>query len=127
MIMKYVFFLLSFMLLAFAPVMAQSGTSKKEKSEKGGVKSASVKVYGNCGMCERRIEGALSDMNGVRSSAWDAETKMLSVEYDAKKVTLMEIKEKVASVGHDTDEVRAPDAVYDKLHGCCKYDRPVKL
>lgn len=122
--MKYVMLFAAAMLLACAPTVAQSAA--KAKSEKG-VKTASVKVYGNCGMCERRIEGALNELEGVRSAAWDSATGMLSVTYETKKVTLLQVEEKVASVGHDTDAVRAPDAVYDKLHGCCKYERPAKL
>ena len=122
--MKYMMLFAAAMLLAYAPAAAQSAA--REKPEKA-VKTASIKVYGNCGMCERRIEGALSEVEGVRSSAWDSETQMLSVTYETKKVTLLQVQEKVASVGHDTDEVRAPDAVYEKLHGCCKYERPAKL
>ncbi len=122
--MKYVMLFAAVMLLACAPTVAQS--SAKAKPEKA-VKTASVKVYGNCGMCERRIEAALNELDGVRSAAWDSATGMLSVTYETKKVTLLQVEEKVASVGHDTDAVRAPDAVYDKLHGCCKYERPAKL
>ena len=125
--MKFLMSCLALFLATCTLASAQSNTSAALKLEKGGIKSAEILVYGNCGMCERRIEGALKELTGVRSADWSTETKLLSVSYDSKKVTLMEIKEKVASVGHDTDEVRAPDAVYNALHGCCKYDRPAKL
>jgi len=29
----------------------------------------------------------------------------------------------LAKVGHDTDEVKATDEVYENLHHCCKYER----
>ena len=29
----------------------------------------------------------------------------------------------IAKAGHDTGSVKADDAVYDKLHGCCNYQR----
>lgn len=87
-------------------------------------KKESIKVYGNCGMCQRRIEGALADVAGISEASWDMETKMLTVKYDGKKISSMQIQQKVAAVGHDTDAVRAPDEVYAKLHGCCQYDRP---
>lgn len=127
--MKFLISCLAFCLATCTLTNAQATISGSVlvKPEKGGIKSAEIRVYGNCGMCEQRIEGALKQLSGVRSADWSTETKLLSVAYDSKKVTLMEIKEKVASVGHDTDEVRAPDAVYNALHGCCKYERPAKL
>lgn len=33
------------------------------------------------------------------------------------------IHEKIASLGHDTQNAKAKTAVYDKLPGCCKYPR----
>lgn len=121
--MKTIFVILIAVLGLSIPSMAQSGGKTSGKAAKG-ITTAEVKVYGNCGMCERRIEGALSELPGVNSAEWDSATDLLTVQFDKKKVNLQQIKEKVASVGHDTDDVRAKDEVYDKLHGCCKYDRP---
>ena len=33
------------------------------------------------------------------------------------------VKKAIAKVGHDTDEVKATDEDYEKLHGCCMYER----
>lgn len=82
------------------------------------------KVYGACGMCKRRIEGALKEVEGLHKAEWDIETKMLTVSFDSRLITLDDIHKKVAAVGHDTDKFRAEDDVYAKLHGCCKYERP---
>ena len=81
------------------------------------------KVYGNCGMCKKRIESSLSNVDGVEEATWDVKTKMLTVIFDSEVVSLHEIKGKIASVGHDTDEVRATERVYNKLPGCCQYER----
>lgn len=87
-------------------------------------KTDSFKVYGNCGMCERRIEGALKKVAGIYSADWDVETKQLTVRYDPETIQLKKIKQLVAKAGHDTDEVRAKDKVYENLPGCCQYERP---
>jgi copper chaperone CopZ len=84
--------------------------------------TAKFKVYGNCGMCEKRIEKA-AKIEGVTVADWDVDTKMLSVTFDAAKVKPGQIHKAVAAVGHDTDKVKADDAVYNDLHGCCQYDR----
>jgi len=81
-------------------------------------------VYGNCGMCETRIEDATNALKGVQSADWDVDTKMLKVEFNEVSVELSGIHKAIAGVGHDTDLEKAEDAVYSELHSCCKYDRP---
>ena len=103
--------------------LAQKSQDKPGKAPKGAV-SESFTVNGNCGMCERRIESAVTQLPGVISAEWSAEKETLAVKFQGKTTNLQEIKKKVAAVGHDTDEFRAPDEVYEKLHGCCKYERP---
>lgn len=60
----------------------------------------------------------------MREATWDVDTKMMHVAYDEQVISLLQIKKAIAAVGHDTDEVRAPDEVYAALPGCCQYDRP---
>lgn len=81
-------------------------------------------VYGNCEMCEKRIERALTNVKGVHSADWNVETKVLTVHYDDGVISLEEIKKKVAAAGHDTGKFRASDEVYNSLPGCCQYERP---
>jgi periplasmic mercuric ion binding protein len=86
-------------------------------------KTEKFKVYGNCGMCEDRIEKAVTDMTGVTAAAWDSKTKMIEVTFDESKVEVAAIHKAIAKVGHDTEIERAEDKVYKALHGCCQYDR----
>lgn len=87
-------------------------------------KTEKIKVYGNCSMCEKRIEKAASGVDGVSKADWDKETKMLEVTFDDVKTDIKKVHKAVAAVGHDTDEVKAKDEVYNALHDCCKYERP---
>lgn len=104
---------LSFVLAAFiaAPLLLAQDTSPVE---------AKVKVYGNCGMCKKRIEKAVS-INPVKFAKWDKSTKVLTVAYLPAKITLDSLEQRVAAVGHDTDRFKAPDSVYASLPGCCLY------
>ena len=90
-----------------------------------GEKTASVKVYGNCGMCKSRIEKSLK-IEGVSKADWDSKTKLLTISFDDEKTSLKEIEKKIAGVGHDTQNVNADNEIYNKLPGCCKYDREKK-
>jgi len=86
-------------------------------------KTETFKVYGNCGMCKNTMEGALKKKDGVLSKSWDTKTKMITVTYDPSKITLTQIQQKIASVGYDTDSIKANDETYNKLHTCCQYER----
>ncbi|MES2653929.1 MAG: heavy-metal-associated domain-containing protein [Bacteroidota bacterium] len=88
-------------------------------------KTDSVNVSGNCGMCKKRIEAAVK-VDGVTAAEWSAKTKMLTLSYDSGKIKLDDVQRKIADVGHDTQKFKATEAVYDKLPGCCKYDRTSK-
>ncbi|HRI78283.1 MAG TPA: cation-transporting ATPase [Cyclobacteriaceae bacterium] len=79
-----------------------------------------IKVYGNCTMCKQRIETAL-DHKGIKQAKWDTKSKDLIVVFNSDKITEQQIHEIVASVGHDTDKVKAKDEVYSGLPFCCLY------
>ncbi len=105
-------------------VSGQSPEIKESASAQADSKTENFKVYGECGMCKKRIENALKDVEGVISASWDVDTKMMTVNYQEETITLNDVQKRIAAVGHDTDKHRASDEVYSKLPGCCKYDRP---
>ena len=82
--------------------------------------ATSFKVFGVCEQCEHRIEQSLK-IRGVKSAQWDVDSKMLSVMYDAHKISLDKIHSRIAAVGHDTHLKKADDAVYKALPDCCHY------
>lgn len=82
-----------------------------------------VKIYGNCGMCEKTIEKA-GNVKKVATVEWNKDTQMATLTYDAKKTNQDEILKRIALAGYDSDRFQAPDDVYANLHGCCQYDRP---
>ena len=89
--------------------------------------SLSIWVDGLCGMCKTRIEEAAQTVRGVETALWNVETHQLSVTVDPNKFKLNKLHYKIASAGHDTRELLAPDPVYDALHECCKYRDPEQI
>ena len=104
-------------LVAFFSIsaVAQEKKSKNKKVE--------MKVAGNCEMCEKRIEKAAFSVKGVKSAEWHADHKDIHLIIDENKCSVEDVAKAIASVGHDTQFVKAEDAVYEKLHGCCLYER----
>lgn len=89
----------------------------------GQLKTEKFKVYGNCGMCESRIEKAAKSVDGVSKADWNKETKMIEVSFDATKTDVHKIHMAIAKAGHDTDLHKAKDETYNALPGCCHCDR----
>jgi hypothetical protein len=46
---------------------------------------------------------------------------MLSIVYDPSLIHLQQIKSKILSVGHDLENQKATDAIYNALPECCHY------
>lgn len=103
-------------------ISANISAQTQDHSQHMATKTESFKVAGKCGMCKARIEKA-AKVEGVTKAEWDSEKQMLTVTYDPSKVNTDDIQKKVAGVGHDTDKFKAENKVYDKLPGCCKYER----
>ena len=83
-------------------------------------KTETIKVSGNCDMCEQTIETAAKKA-GATTAKWNDETKMLTVTYDEATTTNDAIQKKVASVGYDTEKYVGDEKAYKKLHKCCQY------
>ncbi|MEY3194639.1 MAG: hypothetical protein RIQ78_736, partial [Bacteroidota bacterium] len=71
--MRYGFVFSLFLLFSTGALQAQKGGH-------AALMTAKFKVYGNCGMCEQRIEKAAS-IKGVKSADWDVDTKILSITF----------------------------------------------
>ena len=85
-----------------------------------------VKIFGNCGMCETAIEKA-ANKKSISKADWNEETKMATITFDSKKTNLDAVLKNIALAGYDSDKFLAPDPAYNKLSGCCKYERENKV
>jgi len=97
-------------LMSMSSVFAQSKTEQ-------------FKVYGNCSMCEKRIEKAAKSVEGVSAADWSHESQMMEISFDSTKTDVHQVHMAIANVGHDTEMHKAKNEVYSKLPGCCKYTR----
>jgi len=109
--------LIVLVLVAFVSLnsVAQDKPSKNKK--------VVFKVSGNCGMCEKRIEKATFSVAGVKDAEWHVDCQDIHLVIDETKCSKEDVAKAIAKVGHDTQFVKAEDSVYEKLHGCCQYER----
>jgi len=107
-------------LLVLACLFSLTMVAQEKKSKN---KKVVIKVAGNCGMCEKRIEKAAYSVKGVKSAIWNADHQDIHLIIDESKCSVLDVQKAIAKVGHDTGSIKADNAVYEKLHGCCNYER----
>lgn len=85
-------------------------------------KTEIFKVFGTCGECKERIEGALK-LKGIYKAEWEMDSKMLTVRFDSTKFTKPAIQKILANVGHESNGFLTEAITYESLPGCCHYER----
>ena len=113
--MKTKIFLAIIILLSGLTSFAQIKNSKTE----------TVKISGNCDMCKNTIETA-GNKKGISKTEWNEQTKFASITYNSEKTTKDAVLKNIALAGYDSELFLAPDAAYNSLPNCCKYDRENK-
>jgi mercuric ion binding protein len=64
------------------------------------VQKVKIKTSAICEMCKNAIERDLAFEKGVKSSELDLDTKILTVEYSAKKTNADKIRERITKDGY---------------------------
>lgn len=110
--------LISKIAVAIIVLFSFSSCSAKIKN----AKTESVKIYGNCEMCEKTIEVA-GTVKNVAKVDWNKDSKIAAITYDSTKTNQDEILKRIALAGYDSDKFLAPEEAYNKLADCCQYKR----
>jgi periplasmic mercuric ion binding protein len=109
-------------LMMTALLLGMAGMAQKTKPAASKLATDTFNVNGVCGMCKKNIEKAAKTA-GAASALWSEETHVLTVKYNAKKTSVDKIQKQIAAAGYDNVGATAAQEAYDKLHGCCKYER----
>ena len=86
----------------------------------GQTKKAKIMTTAQFNMCKKTIEKAVNDLDGIELAELDVTSKKLKVKYDSAKLSLQAIRERIASVGYQADDVKAIEEAYNALPGCCQ-------
>ena len=120
--MKTRFFLSLFFLLTFQI----NGFNQSQKATK--IQKARLKVSATCHVCEERIEQEIGYSKGVVYANVVLKEGVLSIKYKPNKVTLEEIKGRVAALGYDCEEIKAdPKAKNNLGHVCAEHQHDPSL
>jgi copper chaperone CopZ len=102
------------MILIFLTInMGLNVQIKNQKIEK-------IKIFENCEMCKKTIEKTGSSTN-ISQVIWDQNTKIATITYDEKKISLNDILKKIAKSGYSSEKYKAKESDYNQLPLCCHY------
>jgi copper chaperone CopZ len=105
-------------IIVLAMVFISAGLKAQETTKRD-----TFKVWGNCEMCEERIEGAALKVKGAKSADWDAEKGVVILVYNPSLTNPEAVQRAIAGAGYDTEKIKADDNTYAKLPKCCQYKR----
>ncbi len=117
----------------FAPVMGVMGYAGVRYTFKGKSNTApepmpleakgeliDIQTSTQCGMCEVNIENAFKEVEAIYSFSLNLQNKVLSVRYDAEKISPEEIRKIINQAGYDADGTTADPEAYEALPACCQ-------
>ena len=97
------------LVLLALPVYSQGRTSEVE-----------IKTSSQCEMCKESIERFMTFERGVRNAVLDLESAILTVRFNSRRTDLESLRNAVAGLGYDADDVPGCTEAYAKLPACCK-------
>ena len=104
------------LLFAFSGIISHAQVNKIATKDT----SITFKVFGACIQCKNRIEAVVKG-KGVKKVNWDIDSKILSLTYNPSQVSLEKIQNRIVGAGHDLENKKAKDNVYNELPSCCHY------
>jgi copper chaperone CopZ len=104
-----------FLSLLFITITGISYSQKKKNIEK-----TEIQTSAQCGDCKERIESKLNYTKGVVFAELDLDSKKVTVKFKSSVITKEHIKEIIAEIGYDADDVKAKPENVEKLPNCCR-------
>jgi len=89
-----------------------------QKAEK--FKTIIIQTSAECDDCKTRLEEKLNYTSGIKFAELDLESKKLTVKFTTSKISVDEIKQLIANLGYDADDLKAKKEAVEKLPLCCQ-------
>ncbi len=73
-----------------------------------------------CESCGKRLEEAVFKQKGIKRVDIDEKTKIVSIVYNTSKTNPDKIRQAIAAVGFNADDVKGDPKAYTTWDDCCK-------
>ena len=106
------------LMIALLTLVSFNTAFSQEKKQK--FETVTIQTSAECGDCKKRIEDGLNYTKGVSFAELDLETKKVTVKFNVTKISLVEVRKKINSIGYDADESKADPDAQKRLPTCCQ-------
>lgn len=103
------------LLLLFIPAIMWATLPEYAKT-----KTISIRTSAICGSCKKRLESGLSPLPGVIAVRLNLNNKKLSVKFDDQQTDAAKLKQAIAALGYQADELAPRKDAYTQLPECCR-------
>ena len=106
------------LMIALLTLVSFNTAFSQEKKQK--FETVTIQTSAECGDCKKRIEDGLNYTKGVSFAELDLETKKVTVKFNVTKISLVDVRKKINSIGYDADESKADQDAQKRLPTCCQ-------
>ncbi len=89
--------------------------AQEKKTEKAEILTSAI-----CEMCKETIEYELTFTKGIKFVELDVDSKIVTVEFNPKKISVEDIRKSISGVGYNADTVKRDPKAYANLPFCCR-------
>lgn len=79
-----------------------------------------IKTSTECNMCKERVEKEMAYTKGIITSNLNVEKAEFTVVFKPHKTTPEKIRQSIANIGYDADNIKANQKAHDNLPTCCQ-------
>jgi mercuric ion binding protein len=79
-----------------------------------------IKTSAICEMCKETIEYDLTFTKGIKFAELNLENKVVTVEFNPKKISADDVRKRITMVGYHADWLERDSTAYENLPFCCK-------
>lgn len=96
-------------------VILGAASAQEKKTEKAEILTSAI-----CEMCKETIEYELTFTKGIKFVELDVDSKIVTVEFNPKKISVDDIRNSISGVGYNADSVKRDPKAYANLPFCCR-------
>ncbi|MDW3192807.1 MAG: heavy metal-associated domain-containing protein [Cytophagales bacterium] len=101
--------------LCFAILLSGTALAQENKTQKAEILTSAI-----CEMCKETIEYELTFTKGIKFVELDTDSKIVTVEFNPKKISVEDIRKGISGVGYNADSVKRDPKAYTNLPFCCR-------
>lgn len=104
-------------------LMAPTLSAQEKPAKKATLVVKTPTTCNHCKICEtcgQKLETDLYFVRGIKVVEYNEEAQTTTIVYKPRQITPEQVRQEIAKLGFDADDVKADPLAYEKRDECCK-------